>query len=141
MIIAQGENAFMESKLKHLEFLQNIITRMANNSFLLKGWAITLIGVIAGLNKDDMGRKLVLISFFLILTFWILDAYFLGQERYFRARYDEVRKKEPQEIDFGMGLEAKPTSSTHVIPVMFSFTLALYYIALLVVVGLFGYFL
>lgn len=132
---------YMEAKLKHLEFLQNIITRMANNSFLLKGWTIALISVIVGLNKDDMGWRVVLISFFLTIVFWILDAYFLGQERYFRARYNEVRKKEPQEIDFGMGLEGKPSSDTAVIPVMFSFTLAIYYIALLVVVGLFGYFL
>jgi len=131
----------MEAKLKHLEFLQNIITRMANNSFLLKGWAVTLIAAMLSLNKDDINLKIVFIGFFIIVAFWILDAYFLGQERYFRARYDEVRKKEPQEIDFGMGLEAKSSSDTHVIPVMFSFTLAIYYIALLVVVGLFGYFL
>ena len=131
----------MEAKLKHLEFLQNIITRMANNSFLLKGWAVTLIAAMLSLSKDNISIKIVFIGFFIIVAFWILDAYFLAQERYFRARYDEVRKKKSEEIDFSMGLEAKPTSSTHVIPVMFSFTLALYYIALLVVVGLFGYFL
>ncbi len=131
----------IEAKLKHLEFLQNIITRMANNSFLLKGWIVTILGAILSLSKDDIDSKIILITSFLIVIFWILDAYFLGQERYFRARYDEVRKKEPKEIDFGMGLEGKPTSNTHVIPVMFSYTLVIYYISLLVVVGLFGYFL
>jgi len=131
----------METKLKHLEFLQNIISRMANNSFLLKGWAVTLIVAMLSLSKDNISIKIVCIGFFIIVAFWILDAYFLAQERYFRARYDEVRKKKSEEIDFGMGLEAKPTSDMHVIPVMFSYTLAIYYIALLVVVGLFVYFL
>jgi len=131
----------METKLKHLEFLQNIISRMANNSFLLKGWIVTILGAMLGLSKDDIDIKIVLIAFFLTVVFWVLDAYFLGQERYFRFRYDEVRKKDPKDIDFGMGLEGKKASSTDVIPVMFSFTLVIYYISLLVVVGLFGYFL
>ena len=33
----------MEKKLKHLEFIQNAINRMASNSFIIKGWCITLI--------------------------------------------------------------------------------------------------
>lgn len=28
----------MENKIKHLEFIQGVINRMANNSFMLKGW-------------------------------------------------------------------------------------------------------
>ncbi len=28
----------MDAKLKHLEMIQAVITRMAHNSFLLKGW-------------------------------------------------------------------------------------------------------
>ena len=31
----------MDNKIKHLEMIEAIIERMANNSFLLKGWAIT----------------------------------------------------------------------------------------------------
>ena len=27
---------------KHLEFVQNAVTRMASNSFLLKGWTVTI---------------------------------------------------------------------------------------------------
>jgi transposase len=32
----------LEAKLKHLEFIQTVITRLATNSFLFKGWAITI---------------------------------------------------------------------------------------------------
>ena len=38
-------------KLKHLEFIQGIITRMANNSFMLKGWAVTLVAGIFALSS------------------------------------------------------------------------------------------
>ena len=40
-------------KLKHLEFIQGIITRMANNSFMLKGWAVTLVAGIFALSSKD----------------------------------------------------------------------------------------
>ena len=43
----------MEMKLKHLEFIQGIITRMANNSFMLKGWAVTLVAGIFALSSKD----------------------------------------------------------------------------------------
>jgi len=36
----------MEKKLKHLEMLQGVINRMANNSFLLKGWSVVLISAL-----------------------------------------------------------------------------------------------
>gem|GEM_PF-6654994 len=31
-----------ENKRKHLDLIQAIITRLSNNSFLIKGWCITL---------------------------------------------------------------------------------------------------
>lgn len=60
----------IEAKLKHLEFIQNTITRMAHNSFLLKGWATTLVVSIFGLNKSDIDFRIVLIAMFLTLMFW-----------------------------------------------------------------------
>ena len=33
----------MDRKMKHLEMIQGVISRMANNSFMLKGWAVTLV--------------------------------------------------------------------------------------------------
>jgi hypothetical protein len=131
----------IEAKLKHLEFIQNTISRMAHNSFLLKGWVITLLGAIFGLNKDGIDFKIVWIGIFLIFIFWALDAYFLAQERYFRGRYDEVREKEIDEIDFSMKLEGDLTSQMHWFVSFSSVTLRLYYLSLLGVIVLFGIFL
>lgn len=41
------------------------------------------------------------LAFFPILAFWILDGYFLRQERLFRRLYDEVRRP-PTKVDFSM---------------------------------------
>lgn len=30
-------------QIKHLEFIQNVITRMNTNSFQLKGWSIVIV--------------------------------------------------------------------------------------------------
>jgi hypothetical protein len=131
----------MEAKLKHLEFIQNVITRMANNSFLLKGWAMTIIGALIGLNKDEVDGKIVAIGFFLTFMFWALDAYYLRQERIFRARYDEVRKKEEGEIDFFMWIEGEMTPKLDYVNVFFSVTLWMFYLTLIGSVFLFVYFL
>ncbi len=92
----------MDNKRKHLEFIQTAINRMAGNLFFLKGWAITLISALFALSAKDSKPEYVLISFFIIFIFWILDGYFLSQERLFRALYNDVRKLKEEEIDFSM---------------------------------------
>lgn len=92
----------MDNKHKHLEFLQGAINRMAGNLFLLKGWTITLIAALFALSAKDSNEAYVLIAYFPALIFWILDGYFLSQERRFRALYDHVRTLDESQIDFSM---------------------------------------
>lgn len=92
----------MENKQKHLEMIQNVITRMANNSFMLKGWAVTLVAGIFALASNDANKIFFLIAYVPIITFWGLDAYYLRQERLYRKLYDDVRKKKEEDIDFSM---------------------------------------
>ena len=95
----------MEKKLKHLEFIQNAINRMANNSFIIKGWCITLaIALIALLEKKDINKYYIAFSFLPLLFFWFLDAFFLKTERQYRRLYAEVSKKDKKEIDFSMDI-------------------------------------
>ena len=129
----------MEAKLKHLEFIQNIIMRMANNSFLLKGWCITVVAAIIGLNKDGVDWKVTMLAMFLTFMFWVLDGYFLSQERYFRGRYDEVREKEPKNIDFKMQIDGDFTSYMDWFVSIQSKTLMLYYITILVALFCFSF--
>src|SRR5712692_9978631 len=92
----------MDSKLKHLEFVQSVVSRMAGNSFLLKGWSVTLAAALFALSAKDANPRLIAIAYYPILVFWLLDGYFLSQERLFRALYDKVRKTPESEIDFSM---------------------------------------
>ncbi|MDD3531455.1 MAG: hypothetical protein PHV99_02630 [Candidatus Pacebacteria bacterium] len=94
----------MEAKLKHLEFIQNTIKRMAGNSFLLRGWSITLVVAIFTLASQNNKTVYFWIALLVTIIFWLLDSYYLHQERRFRCLYDEVRKKDPSSIDFSMAL-------------------------------------
>lgn len=90
------------NKHKHLEFIQTAVNRMAGNLFLLKGWTVTLIAALFALAAKDSNQLYVLVAYFPLFIFWILDGYFLSQERKFRALYNHVRTLEESAIDFSM---------------------------------------
>jgi len=92
----------MEKKIRHLEMIQGIINRMANNSFLLKGWSVVLVSALFALASNDSKIFFIYLAYFPAVAFWVLDGYFLGQERLFRALYDIVRGLKEEEIDFSM---------------------------------------
>ena len=92
----------MEKKMKHLEMIQAIITRMASNSFKLKGWAVTLVSGIYALASKDVDKMYFLVAFIPIVVFWGLDSFYLLQERLYRTLYNKVCKLAEQEIDFSM---------------------------------------
>lgn len=92
----------MDAKIKHLEFIQAAINRMAGNSFLLKGWTVTLTGGLLALTFKQIDRHYLLISFAVLILFWLLDSYYLSRERRFIGLYDAVRKHSDGSIDFSM---------------------------------------
>lgn len=128
----------MSNKIKHLDLIQAVINRMASNSFIVKGWAITLASAALALGADkeaDARFAFTFISVIPIVAFWILDGYFIWQERVFRSFYDEIAQKEEAEHwDFRMRLGPyfnKPARNTWIASV-FSKTLNFFYIPLLV---------
>jgi len=94
----------LEKKLKHLELIQAIISRLANNSFLLKGWSVVLVSAFFALSAKDQSLYFIYLAYFPAIAFWILDGYFLWQERLFRKLYDGVRVKKESDIDFSMNI-------------------------------------
>ena len=87
---------------KNLEMIQNIINRMAQNSFLIKGWAITLVAALFALTVKDSKYEFIFLTYFPAVTFWILDGYYLYQEKLFRKLFNKVRKLNSSLIDFNM---------------------------------------
>ena len=122
----------MESKLKHLEMIQAVVNRMANNSFLLKGWSVTLISALLALAAANSDRRFVYVAVLPLLMFWLLDAYFLRQERLFRKLYDRVRMLDANAIDFSMNTMPYVKDTASWIGVMFSRTLLIFYGALFI---------
>jgi hypothetical protein len=80
-----------EDTLKHLEFVQAVITRMGSNSFLLKGWNVTLAAGLFALAAKDSNPTFAVVALLPAVVFWGLDAYYLRQERLFRELYDDLR--------------------------------------------------
>jgi hypothetical protein len=130
----------MENKRKHLEMIQGIINRMAGNLFFLRGWTITLIAALFALFVKDANHDYIFVVYFPVIIFWILDGYFLSQERLFRALYNHVRKLDEKEIDFSMDTsEYKKDEGNSWICSMFSTTLLFFYLPLVAIMLLVTY--
>lgn len=119
----------MEAKLKHLEFIQNVITRMNSNSFMIKGWTITIVSALFALATNNSNHNLIWAVLIVVPIFWYLDGYFLSMERQYRKLYDAVIKKE--ETDFGMNASVYKDSCSW-LGSTFSKTLGVFYASLLV---------
>ena len=46
-----------EKKMKHLEMIEGVIERMGNNSFQLKGWAVTLVALVGALASQGSDKR------------------------------------------------------------------------------------
>jgi len=82
--------------LKEVDIIQEIIKRMAYNSFIIKGWTVTLVVATLLLKKTDLQVWIALIP---LVGFWYLDAYFLHQERMYRELYKWVINKRMDNSD------------------------------------------
>lgn len=76
---------------KELDLIQGYISRMGHNSFLVKGWALTLFTFFIGFTQKDNANTLALGAFLgVIIAFWILDAFYLWTENRFCKLYEKV---------------------------------------------------
>ena len=119
-------------RIEHLKMIQAVITRMAQNSFLIKGWTVTLVAALFALAANDSNPALVVIALVPTVGFWLLDAFFLRQERLFRALYDSVRGASGT-VDFSMKTDSS-APKTGLTAVGFSLTLAAFYGFILVTI-------
>lgn len=78
-----------ESRIRYLEAIQRIIDRLSNISFILKGWAVSLVVGLMALAASGTNQRFVLIAYIPIAVFWFLDAYFLMMERQYRDLFRE----------------------------------------------------
>lgn len=79
-----------EEKRQHLEFIQNIITRMNTNSFQIKGLTITIVSALMAIYASTPKVIFIFLGIPPTFLFWFLDSYYLQQERKFRGVYNDV---------------------------------------------------
>jgi hypothetical protein len=92
----------MSQKISHLEMIQGVINRMAQNSFNMKGWTVAITAGLFVVSGKNANQKFCYVAILAIFAFAIMDAYYLMQERLYRDLYDRVCKKKKSEIDFSM---------------------------------------
>lgn len=105
---AEHSEAGLDAKLKHLEFIQGVIARMSNSSFLFKGWAVTIAAALTTFAATDTKVALYVALIAAMIStalFWSLDGYYLWLERGFVKLYQQVAAKDPGEIDFCMSID------------------------------------
>ena len=73
--------------IEEIKVVQDIIKRMASNSFSVKTWTITL--VVATLLFKGTNNH-IFIAFIPLFAFWFLDSYYLQQERLFRQVHNWI---------------------------------------------------
>jgi hypothetical protein len=131
---ATNNDTFPDARIKHLEFIQSVISRLATNSFLAKGWALTVAGAFDGFAVNHLNPWIALVGLMPVIVFWLLDTYFLRVERLFRCLYEDARKPDTSVELFSM--DYAPYRDAKRVPrrkVVFSQTLMLFYGVLLVV--------
>jgi hypothetical protein len=85
------DGGFSSEQIKHLELIQPVVARLGNNSFLIKGWALTIAAGFLALLATKQTWALAAVGLVPLLSFWGLDAVFLRQERMYRRLYEAVR--------------------------------------------------
>jgi len=136
MVNMENKENLKEYMLKEIDIIQDIINRMAFNSFIIKGWTITL--VVVSLLLKGIEKYQVWIAFIPLIVFWVLDAYFLWQERMYRKLYEWVinNRLKTEEYLFDMDAYRFKDKIQSIPRIMFSLTLGWFYgsIALLIII-------
>src|SRR5947208_4114231 len=124
----------------HLQMIQGIIDRMAQNSFQLKGWTVTLAAALEVFLKGEARPAWLFVPGLPVIAFWLLDAWYLRRERLFRCLFDYVRTKNGQP-DFSMEVRPFTREVGSLLAVAMSATIICFYGPVFLAVILLAFFL
>ncbi len=126
-----------DNKLKHLEFIQQTVNRMNQNSFAIKGWMITLVSAFLALYVSSSNKLYIAIAIVPTAIFWFLDAYYLQEERKYRRLYNDVAGVSGKETskklpEFAMSIDRYKGSEYAYTKSLFSLTIFPVYALILI---------
>lgn len=141
MMSADNDKISIEEIHKEIDLIQACITRMAQNSFVIKGWFVSIYAVILALLPERVNMFLLCISLVAVnVIFWYLDGFFLRTEKIYRKIYDWVLAERPQnnrELMYQLNpikFKGKIEEVESICTVMWSKTLRWFYLIPLVIV-------
>ncbi len=95
---------------KELDLIQDVIKRMAQNSFQVKAWLIAILSALVVVKSEALFAKadtdnsfsmqMNLFLFLPIFCFWYLDAFFLSTEKLYRELYRWAVINRPYTADY-----------------------------------------
>lgn len=82
-----------EDRRQHLQFIQDVITRMNSNSFSIKEWMMAINSAMLALfaGGDETKPIFLLLAAFPTFLFWLYDTYYLYMERQYRSLFNKVK--------------------------------------------------
>jgi nitrogen fixation/metabolism regulation signal transduction histidine kinase len=95
--------------------------------FLLRGWSVTLVAALFAFAAKDTNIDYVIITYISTPLFWLLDGYYLSQERKYRDLYNIIRQKEEDKIDFDMNATITNNKKNSWLSSTFSITQIIFY--------------
>lgn len=95
----------------HLGFIQNVITRMGQNSFQAKAWCVTVVSALTAFFFSSKSHASCVIGIVAAVLFCLLDSYYLYLERGYRSLYNIaaglVDKKHVNSFDMSIPKECR----------------------------------
>ena len=93
----EEDKILIEEIHKEIDLIQACISRMAQNSFMIKGWFVSIYAVVLALLPEKVNMLLLCIALVVVnVIFWYLDGFFLRTEKIYRKIYDWILKERPQ---------------------------------------------
>lgn len=120
-------------KISYLQMIQNIIARMSESSFKIKGWTIGIMIAIFSFAGGQGDKRCILLTVVPLFVLWCLDTYYLQLERKYREFYNYklniIDNQKMFDMNFNnMKIEMKNVSRISFFKCMFSLTEVLFYI-------------
>ena len=101
-----------ELRVKHLEMIQTLITRMAGYGASFKNYCITVVTAVVGLGLSLHRPVFSALALLPLVAFAVADAQYLRVERRFRGLFDAVRREDWASMpSFEINLKDAPASS------------------------------
>lgn len=77
-------------RLKHLDYVQSVVSRMAHSSTQAKSWLLPVVTATFGYALTQQSETVAMLGIAAILLFGYMDASYLRQERAYRRLYNAV---------------------------------------------------